>query len=144
MVLIFLFSSKNSTSSNTTSKRIIDQGITIYEKVSKKEVDHQKMIEKLNYPVRKLAHYSIYFLLGFFSYQLLQYTKLKKKELYAILLCLLYAFLDEFHQLFVNGRTGQIKDVIIDIIGAITAILITSWLLEKKNNDIAKKRENMI
>lgn len=32
----------------------------------------------------------------------------------SIIVCALYAVSDEFHQLFVSGRSGEIRDIIID------------------------------
>ena len=46
------------------------------------------------------------------------------KIYYAIGLSILYSCTDEFHQLFINGRSGSIKDVLIDSIG----ILIGTYL----------------
>ena len=40
----------------------------------------------------------------------------------ALVICVLFAMLDEFHQLFVPGRGAQVKDVIIDTTGAIVGI----------------------
>ena len=42
----------------------------------------------------------------------------------AIVLCAAFASSDEYHQTFVEGRTGQIKDVIIDTSGAVTGALL--------------------
>jgi VanZ family protein len=36
----------------------------------------------------------------------------------------LYAASDEFHQLFVPGRSGEVKDVLIDSAGAVTGALL--------------------
>jgi len=35
-----------------------------------------------------------------------------------------YAATDEFHQLFVPGRSGQVKDVLLDSCGAAVGVLI--------------------
>jgi VanZ family protein len=40
----------------------------------------------------------------------------------ALLICVLYAISDEVHQLFVPGRGGQVKDIIIDSAGATVGI----------------------
>ena len=40
-----------------------------------------------------------------------------------ILIVILYASTDEFHQLFVPGREGTFRDVLIDTSGAIIAII---------------------
>ena len=46
-----------------------------------------------------------------------------------------YAATDEFHQLFVPGRSGQVSDVILDSAGAATGVLIMTgieWLRVRK------------
>ena len=43
---------------------------------------------------------------------------------YAIGLSILYSCTDEFHQLFISGRSGSIRDILIDSIG----ILIGTYL----------------
>lgn len=50
-------------------------------------------------------------------------TKLMKNSvLYGAFCTILYAMFDEYHQLFVPTRTGQIKDVFIDAIGVVLMI----------------------
>ncbi len=46
----------------------------------------------------------------------------------ALVLCLLYAASDEFHQLFVPGRSCQFRDVCIDTLGAAAGILLLAAL----------------
>lgn len=133
MTIIFSFSSKNSDKSNHTSKTLIYSIVNVYEKVTNKKIDKEKMVDQLNYPIRKVAHYTLYFLLGLSIYMLLLHISIKHKVLTSIILCFSYALLDEFHQLFVNGRTGQFRDVIIDTLGSITAILIFKIIHKRKN-----------
>ena len=45
-------------------------------------------------------------------------------------------FIDEMHQLFVNGRTGQIRDILIDTLGALTAIIILNLYYKKNKTEI--------
>ena len=60
-----------------------------------------------------------------------------KVILLAFLICGLYAISDEIHQLYVQGRSGQVSDVLIDSSGALVGILsivaIRSWLIKKRN-----------
>jgi len=42
----------------------------------------------------------------------------------SLLICMLYASSDEFHQLFVPGRAGRVTDVLIDSFGALTGIIV--------------------
>lgn len=55
----------------------------------------------------------------------------KKIYFYSLLVSFLYACSDEFHQLFMNGRAGQLNDVFIDMIGSIFC-LICFYLYQKK------------
>ena len=50
-----------------------------------------------------------------------------------------YAATDEFHQLFVPGRSGQISDVVLDSAGALAGLLILTVARE-----IMKNRRNRV
>ena len=52
----------------------------------------------------------------------------------SVCIVILYASTDELHQLFVPGRSGQVKDVLIDGCGAVIGALIIwgiSYLFHK-------------
>lgn len=134
MVTIFSFSNKNSTVSNSTSKKLIYNVVSLYESVSGHNINKNKVINKLNYPIRKLAHFSIYFLLGIIIYQLVNCFHVKHKFLITILICFLYATGDEVHQLFVTGRSSRILDVFIDTSGSIVSLVIIQLLSKFYNN----------
>ena len=80
--------------------------------------------ESLESCIRKNAHFIAYFFLGVLSLISLLLSNNKKATLYAFVLCLTYAASDELHQLFVYGRSCQIRDVLIDTAGAILGILL--------------------
>jgi VanZ family protein len=44
----------------------------------------------------------------------------------ALLLVFCYAATDEFHQLFVDGRSGQFTDVLIDTAGGLIMLLLVA------------------
>ena len=46
----------------------------------------------------------------------------------AVLISACYAATDEFHQLFVPGRSGEVRDVLVDTAGAVIGILFLSLL----------------
>ena len=82
--------------------------------------------------VRKLAHlseYAVFALLaarafGSSSHQILR----RRWFLSSLLLIAVYAFADEFHQLYVPSRTGSIYDSFIDIAGGLIALaLLALW-----------------
>lgn len=119
MLIIFMFSSDSGTASSKKSDSVI---INLVEVISNKKVnnkDRDKYIEKYVFPVRKCAHFTIYLILGILVISLLsEYRILNSKTvLYTLLIVFLYACSDEFHQLFVSGRSSEIRDVLIDSSG---------------------------
>ena len=57
-----------------------------------------------------------------------------KSFAFCIAFCILYAASDELHQLFVDGRGAQVKDVLIDSAGSIVGVGIFDFLLTNKIN----------
>ena len=80
----------------------------------------------IHHMVRKLAHFTIYFILGVLVSYLLNIGKRKGKKIIfiAIICCLLFAISDETLQLFIYGRGAQVTDILIDISGASLGILL--------------------
>ncbi len=75
--------------------------------------------------IRKGAHFTEYMILYFLSFNLLRlYINRKKAYIYSLIIVFGYACSDEFHQLFVEGRSGQFKDVIIDTSGGVFGSLL--------------------
>lgn len=123
MILIFVYSSKTATESEQSSNQVSHIVISIAEFFQPNMIENQEYIEvleKVDKVIRKVAHGTEYFILALCCcYPLLkQGVERKKAALYGFLICLCYATSDEFHQLFVPGRSGQIKDILIDGLGA--------------------------
>lgn len=92
-------------------------------------IDHNT----LTFLIRKAAHMSEYALLLFFIYYgLKKSTTYKYTLLLSLLVTFLYACSDEFHQLFIPGRSGQLKDVLIDTIGGLFMLLVIYLWQRKK------------
>ena len=80
-------------------------------------------LDFFHFIVRKGAHFSAYLILGLLLSHALKPGD--RKAYYSILLlCVLYAMSDEFHQTFVSGRSGELRDVLIDSTGSLTGILL--------------------
>lgn len=82
--------------------------------------------------LRKLAHLSEYGLLGVLwtmELWLGPHREKRRGAMERLSFCMLTAFLDETIQLFVPGRSGEIRDVWIDTAGAWTGIVITTCLV---------------
>lgn len=138
MITIFIFSSKNTNDSNSTSKGLIYKIVNVCENVFDVELNEKELVDELNYPIRKVAHFSIYFLLGIFVYNIFLLIGIKYKELLSIIICIIYAITDETHQLFVSGRTGQLLDVFIDAMGSLLSILLVKYIKNKKEKSLIK------
>lgn len=94
----------------------------------------------LTFLVRKGAHIFAYFVLGILMFNTLWRVDLSKFKFnylvgLSIIVCALYAASDEFHQLFINGRSGEIRDIIIDSCAATVGVFIISIFCK----NIAKK-----
>jgi VanZ family protein len=51
----------------------------------------------------------------------------------ALLLVVLYSLTDEYHQTFVPTRTGSIYDSFIDMSGGLTALILLTLWIKRKN-----------
>ena len=98
------------------------------------EAQQLEIISAWSFPIRKLAHFSEYFVLGGLVVHALHRAKTVFPQLSrlsvpciciaAVAFCALYACGDEFHQLFVSGRSGKLFDVGVDTAGAISFCLL--------------------
>ena len=132
MITIFCFSSQNAETSSQTSGGFSEiLARLIYSDFENKSNAYQmELINRCQFFVRKTAHFSIYAVMGFFSFiAFRQYDKVPKKQLFAAILCLVYSISDEIHQSFIPGRSCELRDVFIDFSGAVTGIAFLSLLL---------------
>lgn len=139
MLCIYKLSGMNSSNSNSKSTDIISifiedtLEITNNYGITSSHPNEQK-IERvsslINAPMRKAIHATVYFVLAFFIMILMNIIFDHKKYfwsvLIALILCIIFAGTDEYHQTFVEGRTGQLLDVMIDTVGGIAGILFYS------------------
>lgn len=139
MALIFSFSNQKDVESSKVSDGFIDRTVVKIYKVFNENITKEKedeIIEKYTYPIRKLAHYTLYFVLGILAFLVVKdYSINKKLIIYSLLICFLYACSDEFHQLFIIGRSARALDVMIDTFGSLCGISIF-YIFNKK---ISKK-----
>ena len=88
-------------------------------------------VELLSFFERKAAHMFLYFVLVLLLLLALRCLRrrLWTRGGWAAGLCLLLAALDEYHQTLVPGRAGQLRDVVIDMTGALLALGLTALIL---------------
>lgn len=148
MIVIFNFSSQKSEISSETSGRTLKIVMTIINPLIKDLPDSEQfnIKEGIHVFIRKTAHMTIYMILAFLTSNAVYnqnyfcsnkigkdnfaaLNKAEKRKIYknsviSLLITVLYAVSDEFHQLFVDGRSCEFRDVMIDSAGALIGILI--------------------
>jgi len=124
MATIFYLSHQPAASSNKLSKNVTE---IIVGNVEIVVPNKELRIVSFNNIVRKNAHFFIYLVLGVLVTHALKRSGVSStyKGLgLAFILCVLYAVSDELHQLVVQGRGAQVKDVLIDSAGAFVGICL--------------------
>jgi VanZ family protein len=85
-------------------------------------------IESVHFLIRKLGHWSEFFVFGFLVYRAAMGSGWEKPTMgvpwKTLAVVLIWALLDEFHQVFVPSRSASIKDSLLDFAGGFSAILL--------------------
>ena len=89
--------------------------------------------------IRKSAHMFLYFMLAILIYMVFKNINSIKVYIYSLTGCFIYACTDEIHQLFITGRSGEFKDVLVDTLGATIGLLLVFII-----NKILSLRKNKI
>lgn len=128
MILIFVFSAQPAAESTDMSRLV---GYEVGELFVPNfenwpEPEQNAFAEQIDHPVRKCAHASEYALLAILIMLLMGSYGVtgKRRFLICLIWVAVYASTDEFHQLFVPGRSGQLTDVLIDTAGGMMGCVI--------------------
>ena len=125
MIAIFTFSSQNGEKSeNLSGSLALSVFDVLHEGIGAAQTD--SIIDTLNILVRKAAHFSIYFILGFCASNAVRQVTADTRLIFSfsLLLCSLYAATDELHQNFVPGRACRWQDWLIDTAGVFLGICV--------------------
>ena len=138
MIVIFLLSNQNSTKSQSLSDGLIVKSVDVVATVTHKEITETRRLQIINNSsdiVRTSAHFIEYLILGVLVINVLKdYHKLNYKiVLMGIVMCIMYSMTDEIHQLFISGRSLQIKDILVDTLGSSIGALIFFKIRQKTN-----------
>ena len=129
MIVIFMFSNDIAAVSDNKSNFIIN----ILNNLGINLEDIFKNYDE--FVVRKTAHFTEYFILCILLINILKEDfKLKNAVILAIAFTFLYSCTDEVHQLFIPGREGKIRDVLLDTSGGIFGSLVTLMFIKKHQN----------
>lgn len=143
MVFIFMMSSAGKDESNSQSgavcEFICEHFVEGYEEMAPEE--QIQMQQKISFPVRKCAHLSEYAVLGALMTLTAASWRWEDEEtmrtgetpggtvriLPVLAAGFLYAVSDEIHQIFVPGRSGEPRDVLIDTSGVLIGICLVRF-----------------
>ncbi len=137
MYVIFSFSAQDGTDSGNLSHSVSVKVVEVGNEMTNRgladwEID--EIATKIEYPVRKVAHMTEYFVLAvvvsfpFYVYGLRGFPLM----LVAGMICVGFAGGDEYHQSFVSGRSPSVRDVGIDSIGVFAGIIVVRifcWIM---------------
>ena len=109
--MIFLFSAQDADASKSQSGLFVSLVDGLVGDMSE---------DWLTFLTRKAAHIFLYFVLGILAYNAVRLhgLSLRRAVLLSIAIALVYAVCDEIHQLYIPGRSGEIRDVLIDTTAA--------------------------
>ena len=125
--IIFGFSSQDGEKSGSISKKITEEIVKRIPQIQEKEQNEREIITlKIEKVIRKIAHFSIYTVVGLLLMALVSTYQIKEKNkiIISIIIGITYACSDEIHQSFIPGRSPMITDVMIDTMGVILGILL--------------------
>ena len=128
-MLIFGFSKQDGEESTGLSYKAADIILTVCDKagiVDYNDNNRDSMIESVQFPIRKAAHMTEYAVLSVLIMLALIVDGIKGIRLPVIssIIATVFAATDEFHQRFVPGRYGCLRDVLIDAAGSIIGLMI--------------------
>ena len=127
MGLIFYLSHQNADKSSLLSGGLIERVVKIiFPNMGGETLEN--LVASLQFIVRKGAHFSLYAVLGilsFISFVTYKAMPLALRCFISFLVSAVYAVSDEYHQTFIKGRSGELRDVLIDSAGALLGIILS-------------------
>ena len=127
MTIIFGFSSQDGKESGNISKKITEQIVKRIPQIQEKEQEEKEIIiNRIEKVIRKIAHFSIYTVVGILVMAFISTYQIKEKNriIISTIIGIIYACSDEIHQSLVPGRSPMITDVMIDTMGVVLGILL--------------------
>ena len=135
MGVIFFFSHQTAQDSSQTSGGVIElvaeKLYPDFENLSQSE--KEEIVASFQFAVRKGAHLAAFAILGFFAFlTFISYTHLRfwSRIMLAAVVSLLYAASDEIHQHFIDGRSCELRDFLIDAIGIALSLMFWFGLVK--------------
>lgn len=146
-IVIFCFSAEDGESSSALSTRVTLALYRLYYGFPGYEGSGQVVADAAVLPlegfIRKLGHFLEYFCMGFLSCGIAFMWMKSRLKGYMMIVAQLFlsAGADELHQYFVPGRHASFRDVLLDVSGGITGMLLLLGLAGIRRIHKEKKKE---
>lgn len=131
MLVIFCFSAQPGEDSADLSGKVSHIFMQVWNWIFGLGWDEVKVLEMTaiwDYPIRKLVHMTEFGILSMLVFLVIQYYEQidagRKQYMCAWIGSVMYAASDEFHQLFVPDRSGNLFDVGVDACGVTIALTL--------------------
>ena len=137
MIIVFYLSNQSGDSSGILSQKLTGKII----KIQNLKSINQESFFQIDELIRKIAHFILYALGGLLIYIHVKTYNLEEnsKVILTQIIGTTYALTDEFHQLLIPGRSGEVRDILIDSLGiAIGILLIVLIDMIKKKKEGSK------
>lgn len=130
-ILIIFFSSQTADISSELSGGITEKVIITLEKMNLVEEGSSmdpNFLNSFHSIIRKLAHMFEYFILAIFLSNYFYYSGNNRKQIviFSLIFTVLAAGTDELFQTTIDGRSGQVSDVLIDIFGGLIGLFMVN------------------
>jgi VanZ family protein len=150
MIIIFGFSASNGEQSSGLSLELTKDIVGLVTDITNTDINQDeelKIIEMIHTPIRKLGHLTEYAALGFaLCIPFYFYHGKRKRNLYVYseIVLVIYAGIDELHQLFVAERSGRFTDVLIDGLGGLIGIFVFCIILRLASVIVTKVQKGSL
>lgn len=144
--IIYSFSNQDGEESGSISSNLVKQIVTIF-KID--ENSNREFLKQMEVFIRKMAHFSIYAILGIWLMCLMETffydkewafnTKIKWRMTIAGFLGFIYACSDEIHQSFIPERSMQLSDIFLDTLGILSGIVFIAIILYIRKHKYEKR-----
>ncbi len=152
LFVIFSLSGMNSDESNSKSKStlnvLIQETLNITNKTGitdkhPSDAKKESVINNINLPMRKFAHATVFIVLAILLNMCFRMFNIRPwmSFIVTIIICFVFAVLDEYHQTFIPGRTGQFIDSLIDTLGAIIGSTLSLIFIKLRIKHQEKKNK---
>ena len=131
MILVFFLSNQSADDSETLSQGVLRTILKLFNLKGETLIITENLI-------RKFAHLALYTLGGILIFMHVKTYNLEdnSKVILTQVIGTTYALTDEFHQLFILGRSGEVRDILIDSLGIAIGMLVIVMI-----DKIRKKKE---